>query len=263
MTDTPVDQIKEALPNGGASLCSKCNSRERRCNSSWCPSCLNEYAAQYRERTRRTIEERTTVCALDKCSQTFMWKSSHPGQKYCSKRCMETARRRRNRHQILEGLGCSEGELYCGRCNLNKSSDEFAPSNRQSGRYCRDCNQAYKKEWDAKNRDRRSASTRKARAKKKLVEYKAPSDDFDALLVEQGGACAICKGDNNGKSFHIDHDHVTNLYRGLLCNGCNAGLGHFKDNRDLLFEAAYYLKKPLLTTDVIPTGADRIGHLSI
>lgn len=52
------------------------------------------------------------------------------------------------------------------------------------------------------------------------------------------GQCAIC-GDFTA-NLHGDHCHSTGLGRGLLCRGCNFGLGNFKDSPDrLLFAAAY------------------------
>lgn len=67
---------------------------------------------------------------------------------------------------------------------------------------------------------------------------------FDAMLVEQGGACAICKTTVPGKrGFHIDHDHVTGEIRALLCGWCNSGLGQFRDNPEVMAAAIQYLAR--------------------
>lgn len=76
-------------------------------------------------------------------------------------------------------------------------------------------------------------------------------EDYLNLLEEQGGKCAICPKTENQeyhKNFNIDHDHKTGKVRGLLCNGCNTGLGLFKDNTVNLQSAINYLNKYSLPT---------------
>jgi hypothetical protein len=64
--------------------------------------------------------------------------------------------------------------------------------------------------------------------------------DFDAILAYQGGACAICRERFMGTP-HVDHDHDTRVVRGLLCSGCNRGLGCFDDDVDIMQAAIDYL----------------------
>lgn len=54
------------------------------------------------------------------------------------------------------------------------------------------------------------------------------------------GACEICREECD---LVYDHDHVTGLFRGWLCNRCNSGLGWFRDNQDTLLAAASYLRE--------------------
>lgn len=67
---------------------------------------------------------------------------------------------------------------------------------------------------------------------------------FDEMLQTQNGVCAICGQTNSGgKRLAVDHDHRTNLIRGLLCTNCNLGLGNFKDCEELLQSAITYLQR--------------------
>lgn len=62
----------------------------------------------------------------------------------------------------------------------------------------------------------------------------------------QRGECAICGATEGGHGrtdeLLVDHDHTTGEVRGLLCHGCNGGLGHFRDNVDVLQSAMLYLE---------------------
>ena len=73
--------------------------------------------------------------------------------------------------------------------------------------------------------------------------------EYGEMLVAQGGKCAICNQPEmqlrNGtkKSLAVDHDHATGKIRGLLCTGCNQGIGKLKDDRNVLLSAIQYLDK--------------------
>ena len=82
----------------------------------------------------------------------------------------------------------------------------------------------------------------KRRARWIKRSYGISMAEFDALLVGQGGTCAICKKSDwpvNGP--HVDHDHVTGKVRGILCFKCNAALGYFGDSRLHVQAAVDYL----------------------
>jgi hypothetical protein len=66
-------------------------------------------------------------------------------------------------------------------------------------------------------------------------------DKVELSLKTHNGLCDICGNSPNGKSLAIDHCHDTKTFRGVLCSHCNIGLGHFKNNPDLLDKAKLYL----------------------
>ena len=68
-------------------------------------------------------------------------------------------------------------------------------------------------------------------------------DKYNTAFSEQRGVCAICKSSETDGTLAADHDHNTMAPRELLCHLCNRGLGHFKDDPEMLEAAAAYLRK--------------------
>ena len=84
--------------------------------------------------------------------------------------------------------------------------------------------------------------------RKHLLEkkYGITEEIYSQMLTNQSGCCAICLTNNPGTGldfFCVDHDHVTNHVRGLLCVDCNTGLGKFKENPITIREAALYIER--------------------
>jgi hypothetical protein len=77
-------------------------------------------------------------------------------------------------------------------------------------------------------------------------QYGISLEEFNTLLEIQDNSCAICAKplDSLRRRMNIDHDHDTNKVRGLLCTGCNTGLGHLGDNVEGLKKAIAYLENP-------------------
>lgn len=99
------------------------------------------------------------------------------------------------------------------------------------------------REYDQANKDKVATRLRDRHLKRR---YGLSQEDYDLILAEQNGRCAICGSedpfDRWGK-FHVDHDHLTGYVRGLLCSNCNIGLGQFKDNPMMLKQAIQYLEE--------------------
>ena len=115
--------------------------------------------------------------------------------------------------------------LACTHCKQDKpATAEFFPlhNKKRNGldSWCRTCRATY-----------RSAN---CRGRHKAVI----SDQALVELKESTMECVICGME---AKLVVDHDHVTGKIRGMLCNHCNRGLGHFRDDPALLEFAAQYL----------------------
>jgi hypothetical protein len=113
----------------------------------------------------------------------------------------------------------------CTRCKESKPlTAEFFPlhNRTKSGfdSWCRSCRSNYRNEIRRGN-------------------YRSMiSDDDLKHLIDSTKECIICGSEEN---LVVDHCHKTNIVRGMLCNHCNRGLGHFKDDPELLEFARIYL----------------------
>jgi CHASE3 domain sensor protein len=73
---------------------------------------------------------------------------------------------------------------------------------------------------------------------------------YEYLVKLQGGDhCAICKvvRDPSKKRLAIDHDHVTDEIRGLLCSRCNRAIGNSREGIEWLQSALAYLERVTYT----------------
>jgi len=79
-----------------------------------------------------------------------------------------------------------------------------------------------------------------------LNRYKISLADYNIMLTEQDGVCAIChKGPESqkGRNLSIDHNHLIKRVRGLLCRKCNSVLAMADDSIEMLDAAKQYLIK--------------------
>jgi hypothetical protein len=81
--------------------------------------------------------------------------------------------------------------------------------------------------------------------------YGLTEAQYHAMVVAQGGVCAICFKPEaathfrtgTSQSLAVDHDHSSNRVRALLCTRCNKALGQFEDNIATLHSAIAYLTR--------------------
>jgi Autographiviridae endonuclease VII len=157
----------------------------------------------------------------------------------------------------------------CQKCGVLKSLEDFqAHADCRDGRRpeCRICDSKQRRERRAANRDLANTKMRAycaanrervnqqssryyhanrewARLQVTLKRYNLTLDQYHALQERQDFSCAICGDELQDGRYgtHVDHNHDTNRVRGLLCNGCNLGIGHFKERAGALISAARYV----------------------
>lgn len=133
--------------------------------------------------------------------------------------------------------------MICSKCQQDKPEMDFSPSIVAYGLgYCKECKQEYYKIWRQSNKEKCVTMNGKNNLKATLKRYNIPFEEYEIMLKKQKGNCAICEKIDENKRLAIDHDHKTNIFRGLLCESCNRGIGLFKDLPELFIQAAQYIE---------------------
>jgi len=164
---------------------------------------------------------------------------------------------------------------HCPKCGTTKPVTEFCNDrSRPDGKFpwCKPCHRAHTREYKARkvaelgedgwrrlqNEKKRARHASKELREKYLLNtqiyslkkrYGIGPEDVLAMLEDQDGRCAICgeeppdpgPGKHKKRSLVVDHCHETGRVRGMLCNACNCGLGHFADDPERLAAAIDYL----------------------
>ena len=125
-------------------------------------------------------------------------------------------------------------ERKCCKCDKVKSIKQFYENKSESTGYdfqCKDCSNELNYSYGLVRR------------------YDITLVQYNQKLSEQQFKCAICKEPvDTSQRLSVDHNHSLNkgdkgFIRGLLCNGCNLGIGAFDENIDHLKAAIEYLEK--------------------
>ncbi|MGW3896265.1 endonuclease VII domain-containing protein [Micromonospora profundi] len=137
--------------------------------------------------------------------------------------------------EVRQGRVVPEGHKHCPACGEVKPFDAF-PRNRADtsgyATYCKPCHNTRTRE----TKERLYGGTREYHLRRR---YGVGEKEFQELLAEQGGVCAVC---GRPDPEHLDHDHRTGWVRGILCFNCNGGLGQFRDSPMRLARAITYLR---------------------
>lgn len=159
----------------------------------------------------------------------------------------------------------------CTKCKIDlPCTEEFFYKEKYGLKsQCRKCIQQYKKNYynkidknihgeyrlqnrariRANNNKRYHANKEKAKCRNLQSRFNIKIEQFNKMLIEQNYLCAICKKPETAKqndkiqALSVDHNHKTGKIRSLLCQGCNQGLGNFKESCESLIEAIKYIEK--------------------
>lgn len=128
----------------------------------------------------------------------------------------------------------------CAICLVRKEFSEFNKRNKLSldGKlsYCSLCGKKKIKPEDS----------RKSYIKQ---TYGISLEEYDEMSKKQNGLCYICdqpetsKLNGKIKNLAIDHNHSTGKIRKLLCDSCNKGIGHLKENVNIVQRVIKYLEE--------------------
>lgn len=215
-------------------------------------------------------QARAVVRTCAQCQREFSGRD--PRSIYCSRECNDAASNLKKRSRLLADRParicrwCSNAidptrdgrTVFCSpECNWkfqNKRNAEERKVQRHSNpRACIHCGGTI-------SADRRSDATYCSQKCRKVVldaRWRAKSagvnrqrlygitpEEHKALFAQQGERCAICgSAEPRGKGWHVDHDHVTDRVRGILCHKCNVGLGNFDDDPARLQAAIDYVSR--------------------
>jgi hypothetical protein len=148
----------------------------------------------------------------------------------------------------------------CTTCKTKKPRESFARHSKSKDGLqgqCRQCRRQYYLDNRARCKEhmRTYNSTPERKARHAVVsraatlqrKYGITVQEYDAMLADQGGRCAICGRTDSGsaatKYLAVDHCHSTGKVRGILCDPCNRGIGLLQDAVETVEAAAKYLRR--------------------
>ncbi|MDE2441646.1 MAG: endonuclease VII domain-containing protein [Betaproteobacteria bacterium] len=145
-----------------------------------------------------------------------------------------TAKRERQRENLRRWRAKNPEEA---RAKARAYDREWRKGNAERAEYTRAYNQQYLA--DPENLERQRERNLKR-------HYGITSAQFNELWDAQDGCCAVCGAQleprgRTKKSAAIDHNHATGEVRGILCRGCNTGIGNLRDDPEIIKAAAEYL----------------------
>lgn len=144
-----------------------------------------------------------------------------------------------------ENIAVPAEDKACPECVQFIAAGPRRPTCHPDRKYCAKglCASCYTRTW-VKRQSAPVAAARIMCARRSNLKrnYGLLYEEYTAMIAAQNGLCKICdKPDPTGRQLSVDHNHATNHIRGLLCSGCNHGIGQFMEDPTRLRRAIDYL----------------------
>lgn len=185
-------------------------------------------------RARKPPREDLQAIVCASCGTSFTPKNRPDTAKYCSQKCRQVGRRRRDGAKPFQPA-VIDGRKQCNTCKEWKSVEDFTARKNRNGAPISDCRPCMA------TRGRAYHASDRGRNRRYALTYGVSLEWYETKLADQGGRCAICLEVPETR-LAVDHCHRTGTPRGLLCFLCNSALGRFDDDPARLRRAADYLK---------------------
>lgn len=133
-------------------------------------------------------------------------------------------------------------KCYC--CKIEKPLSQFNKRTKSKDGFdwwCKKCSCIKQKEYRHNHPLKIKEIDRTKHLKKR---YGITTVDYNKMFEKQQGCCAICGKHQSelDNRLNVDHNHLTNKIRGLLCFSCNNKLKYIEDIKFVL-KAEEYLNE--------------------
>lgn len=199
-------------------------------------------------------------------------KSARDGLNSYCKPCW-AVRARAQRDKTKSATVEAPQEKRCPSCGETKPRSEFRADRTKADHLtsaCSACISQRSRDYYQRNRDRiranvkayqkakpevqaRAVARRRENGKRRAADVKGKygltEGEYAALLERSGGLCEICgrvPSEVSKKGVCVDHCHDSGRVRGILCAPCNMGIGHLRDDPEVLRAAIGYLERAVV-----------------
>lgn len=171
-------------------------------------------------------------CNIEKELHYFSYRTDTKKLRNICSMCHKGYRSNIKERQKNEKTLLLEDKKECSRCHEIKALLDFSRDKNTSSGFCSRCKTCIKELHILNSRN----------IKKQVLKKRYSISEEEYRIYDTTENCQICNTKFSEKYRKcLDHCHTKLEYRGVICSYCNIGLGHFKDNKELLLNAIKYL----------------------